>query len=379
MPRSVLCLLAAALVLGGCSTSSYLAGFLVRPPNGGRAFVDPARAVPVIFDTAEHLAVAGPPPAQLAFYVFEPAPARVSRHDLTPAAAAELLVPHAHDPPDARVSLAPWSRDQKALRIARGRPAGDTDVAPDARATVLLLQGFGNRGRTSDYLWHVAAWLAADGCRVVLIDLRAQGDSTGPSVTGGRAEVTDLKQLLDHLHATGRLDGPVGVVGHSYGGGVAVQLAAHDRRVARVLAFAPLVDLRATLYGGLRYVGRTERPLLWALVGWAVNERTVVRSLEKAGARAGYDPAVHNALAAAPRVRVPVDVFQGDRDLATPIAEARRLVAANPEHFRLTLYPEGTHAAWLRQRLPELRRRLTVWVDRLRSAPAASAPAPHAE
>ena len=363
-------LLLAALLTGGCSTSDYLAGFLVRPPNGGKAFVDPERYRPIIFDAASHHPVTGPPPAILAYYLFEPAPARVTRHALDDASAADparaalraFLAPQPGDPPRARVTVAPWDGDRWALRIARGRLVPN---AQPARATVLLLQGFGNRAATSDYLWHVAAWLAADGCRVVLADLRAQGDSTGPSVTGGRAEVTDLVQLLNHLQAAGQLQGPLGVAGHSYGGGIAIQLAAHDPRVKRVLALSPLVDLRATLLGGLQHVAKEKRPLAWAAIGWTIRQRTVENALIEAGRRAGYDPAIHNALAAIPRVHVPIDIHQGDRDLATPLSETRRLLAANPEHTTLTLYPGATHAAWLRQDLPQLRQRITGWVNLL--------------
>ena len=81
--------------------------------------------------------------------------------------------------------------------------------------------------------------LARDGYRVVLVDLRGCGRSSGEWISWGGIEIHDMSQLLDELHRRGLADDRVGVVGFSYGGSLGIQLAAVDRRVKAVVALRP--------------------------------------------------------------------------------------------------------------------------------------------
>jgi pimeloyl-ACP methyl ester carboxylesterase len=103
-------------------------------------------------------------------------------------------------------------------------------------ATIIMLHGY------MMYKETMAPWasaLAQAGYRVVLVDLRGHGESTGDTVTYGKYETEDLIQLLDYLKAHNMCDEKVGVLGLSYGATLALHWAARDPRVQTVVAIAP--------------------------------------------------------------------------------------------------------------------------------------------
>ena len=236
---------------------------------------------------------------------------------------------------------------------------------------MILLHGWGTQVRTADYLWHVGATLADAGCRVIVPDLRGHGDSTGAFITSGLREAQDLSVLLDRFHEDGV---PVGVVGHSYGGGIAIQFAAHESRVGGVVGLAPLADIRPSMLPGARAFAREKRPLTWFLyLNWAIDQRAIDDAQQKMFARTGADLAQNNALYRIQRVDVPVLIFQGAKDPATPLAGARKLRDANPKRVELVVYPDAHHTSFLRDDFADLEPRLRAWVDRLAGPPAEQA------
>lgn len=105
--------------------------------------------------------------------------------------------------------------------------------APSPRGTILVLHGI--RDRKTNMLG-VGRLLSQNGFRAILIDLRGHGDSSGDRLTCGIVEARDLSQVVDELSRRGLLSGALGVYGPSYGGAVAIQLAALDPRVRAVAA-----------------------------------------------------------------------------------------------------------------------------------------------
>lgn len=103
-------------------------------------------------------------------------------------------------------------------------------------ATVVLLHGYMLGKET---MLHWAVKLAQSGYRVVLVDLRGHGQSTGAQVGFGKYEVNDLRQMLDWLQARGECDEAIGVLGFSYGATLALHWAAQDQRIRTVIAMAP--------------------------------------------------------------------------------------------------------------------------------------------
>ena len=102
--------------------------------------------------------------------------------------------------------------------------------------TVILLHGYG-LSKESMGPWAFA--LAQKGYRVVAVDLRGHGESTGARIGFGKYEPTDLRQLLDALIARGICGERVVVMGISYGATMALNWAAIDARVRSVVAIAP--------------------------------------------------------------------------------------------------------------------------------------------
>ncbi|MFG1659378.1 alpha/beta fold hydrolase [Micromonospora chersina] len=154
----------------------------------------------------------------------------------------------------------PDFRTESALVTVRSGPAGDQPVdldttlylPGDASArhrvpAVLLAHGFGG---TKESVRSDAEDLVARGYAVLTWTARGFGRSGGEiHLDSPDYEVRDAQRLLDRLAARPdiRLDATgdprVGVVGGSYGGGLALLLAAQDRRVDAIVPMITWNDL----------------------------------------------------------------------------------------------------------------------------------------
>jgi pimeloyl-ACP methyl ester carboxylesterase len=112
----------------------------------------------------------------------------------------------------------------------------NTFVALKEPATIVILHGY-MLSKESMMPW--AFLLAQAGYRVVLVDLRKHGESTGWQISFGKYETADLSRVLDYLIEQNLCDERVGVLGLSYGATLALHWAAHDSRVRTVVAIAP--------------------------------------------------------------------------------------------------------------------------------------------
>ena len=350
------------LTQAGC-LNAYLADRLIAPPNGGGKEGIETLTAPGFLNGGGSLPV-GPPerPATIVHWVVEPGPFAV---EVVPDGQARSPLDDAVEAIDAprgqRWVVIRCSHPRLPRDLVLRRPVGDAGPQQlgerEAVATVFLLQGWGSRQRTLPYLWHVAGWLADAGCRVVMPDLRGQGDSSGDALTFGYLERRDLAALADDLEARGLIDGPLGVIGHSYGGGTAIQWAAVDPRVRRVLALSPYADgqsagetVRALLADTAPVRAFFLNPILSDARFAAVGER-VQREL-------GYDLAGASPLASMPRVAAPVLLVHGTQDRNVPFSNARRLRAARPAGTRLIPVEGAGHFRFLLERDAELK----VWV-----------------
>jgi pimeloyl-ACP methyl ester carboxylesterase len=130
-------------------------------------------------------------------------------------------------------------------------PATPPPFVADPKATLLVLHGYQD---TKEHMLHWALYLAQAGFRVVLVDLRGHGRSTGDWIGYGAFEVRDLQLVLDDLQKRGLASGPVGVLGISYGASVGLQLAGHDERIRSVIALEPFSQPRTAVVDFARAV-----------------------------------------------------------------------------------------------------------------------------
>ncbi|HLP08739.1 MAG TPA: alpha/beta fold hydrolase [Opitutaceae bacterium] len=236
----------------------------------------------------------GPPAAELAVAVIEP---------------GDYQLVHSIKTGESKHGTAPvWPQSDWRLPDA----TGSTPVQP--KGTVLVLHGYGD---SRENMIHWALFLAQQNYRVVLVDLRGHGRSTGDWIGYGAFEASDLRQVIDDLERKDLLVGRLGVLGLSYGASVGLQLAGSDGRVAVVVAIEPFSDPRSAIVEFARatvpqFVG-----------GWS--QADFDRTIDNAGRLGHVDWAAADILGAAERTPVPVlYVVAGDDRLISP-EHTRRL------------------------------------------------------
>jgi alpha-beta hydrolase superfamily lysophospholipase len=183
------------------------------------------------------------------------------------------------------------------------------------RATIFVLHGIRDH---KEGLRHWAEHLSEAGYRAVLVDSRGHGHSTGDWLTYGVQETRDLSQLVDALH----IDGPLGVMGISYGGATAVEWAAREPRLRAAVAVAPFASLRDIVP---IYTPRTV-----PLVGWLIPRWTQMRIVDVAGRLGGFDPDAASPRAAAHATRTPILLVHGLDDVTVPFHQSELIAAGSP-------------------------------------------------
>jgi pimeloyl-ACP methyl ester carboxylesterase len=227
-----------------------------------------------------------------------------------------------------------------------GRPKhGHTAPLPQ-RGTVLLLHDYNSQMEFMS-LW--AFELAQAGYRVVLVDLRGHGASTGQEVSYGKWETEDLKTVLDRLTRDRLCDAKVGVLGVGYGATLALQFAARDARVATVVAIAPYH----------RFEQACQR--LAAQEAVPVPPQRLHGALEAAAAHLGINWDDWSAEAALRGLKTPVLLIGGGKDPIATGDDLKALERLSPAGSRSLVIPEADHwfiAYWLH----DLSKPVEAWV-----------------
>jgi len=209
-----------------------------------------------------------------------------------------------------------------------GRPVRAVSHGDRAAPAVLIAHGFKGFKDWGMFPW-IAERLAAAGLRAIRFDFSHNG------VEARDFDRLDLFLLdtpsrhQEDLHAVAAaLEGPLGVLGHSRGGGDAILFATREERVRCVATLASIADTNPSvpdLEATLREKGYYPFP----------NSRT--KQLMPVGREAFDDGARHDLLAAAAALTCPLLLIHGEADESVPIAAQERLAASQPAAEVLTI------------------------------------------
>jgi pimeloyl-ACP methyl ester carboxylesterase len=239
---------------------------------------------------------------------------------------------------------------EASLSVSVVEPRGKS---PSPRSTILVLHGVLAR---SAKMLPAARAIADSGYRVVLVDLRGRGRSSGKYMTFGLQEAKDLSQVIDALERRDLLAGNLGVYGISYGATTSIHLAAMDRRVRAVVAIEPFSTAREEV----PHFARVMAPG----IGLLVPDKTFQRSLDEAGRIANYDPDEADAVKAIQRTSAPVLIVHGTNDWIVPHQQSERLHAVALDHSELISVPYLGHVALWVDPGGHVVQRACGWFDR---------------
>ena len=214
----------------------------------------------------------------------------------------------------------------------------DLHLPVDLDATLPLVVyvhgGFWRQAWDRTHARPLAKALSDEGCAVASVEYRRVGGAGGWPMTTEDvdAAMTALPGLLQEL---GLRTSTTTLVGHSAGGHLALWLAGRPHRLDRVVALAPVADLRYAAATGMGDGAVTD------FLGGTPEERPDAYSAADPGTRLQDRPACS------------VVVVHGDADDAVPVASSRGLVErfgwidycelAGVDHFQLIV--PGS-AAW---------------------------------
>lgn len=165
--------------------------------------------------------------------------------------------------------------------------------------------------------------------RVFLIDMRKHGDSEGDYCTFGFFEKNDVVTLIDKI----KCDTPateITLLGVSMGAAIAIQTAAIDKRVTRVIAVAPFYDLFSiALDHQVRKIGTKSKTLL----------KLVLRRAEHI---ANFKASEVSPASDIQKINVPILVVHGENDQSVKREYSLKLVELS-KNARLLVVPNAGH------------------------------------
>ena len=235
-----------------------------------------------------------------------------------------------------------WGRiEAHRLRTSDGQEVGAWFVpGEDDRPSLVLLHGNGgSRGGVLDR----AEILASRGCAVLMVTLRAHGDSTGARNDFGLGARHDVVAAVEFLERR-RPGHPIVILGCSLGSAAAMFASAElGHRVDGYILECPYQDLKVAVRNRTR--NYLPRPLdRVAYLGLRLVSPLVLPDLE----------AISPLMAAGGIPDdVPVLILAGGRDRHAHPDEARAILGRVASHGRLVVFERASHLALLRDD-PEL-------------------------
>lgn len=302
------------LACGGCASPRAIAKQVLEAPN--RRIVVPKffqqLGTPLETNFPIEQVAVGPPPATLDLMVMAPGNYHVKLNSTF------IEVP----PSSPRAT--PRYDFNFTFDLSRFLPEAKS---PNVRGTIFLLHGYGLDKEA------MAPWglvLAKAGYRVVLVDLRGNGHSTGSHIYFGGIERTDMVQCLDALMRQHVCGEPVGVLGISYGAVLALQWAAIDPRVQSVVAISPYPDVDTAVD---RYLKTFAPNLTW---------RTDREAAALVASRLAKFPDLATGIAIR-QIKHPILFVRGEHDEVCLPEDLTRFQAAAPPGSEIREVPLANH------------------------------------
>lgn len=268
-------------------------------------------------------------------------------------------------PPQAVLSVVvvnPITRKKDAGTKTMQLCTGISNAQQQVKGTLLLLPGY---GMPKAALLPYSTALAAKGYRAVLVDLRAQGQSTGEYLGYGKQEARDLVQVLGYLRQHGFLAGKVGLFGISYGAAVALDTAAIDDQVSAVVAVAPFARVDPTIR---RFLHMSDSSL-----AATIPPELLQQAIEQAGHLVGYPLAEADPLRAVPVIHAPVLYLAGAEDPVSPLRDVQALASKTPRS-QMIIEPKKNHVT-LTSDVPLIVKNAILWFERyLAASPGRASP-----
>ncbi len=194
------------------------------------------------------------------------------------------------------------------------------------KAILIGLHGIGNNKEA----WlHSAQMFHNSGYATLLYDARAHGASDGTYCTLGFFEKYDVSKAADWL-AERHPDIPIGVIGNSMGGAVALQALAIEPRLRFGIVQCSFTDLRSVVHA---YQKRYAKGLSF--------EEFTDESLVEAGKIAHFDPAQVCPVCVAPNIKQPVLLIHGSRDINIAPRAMDSIYAALGSSYKEKLLVDG--------------------------------------
>jgi pimeloyl-ACP methyl ester carboxylesterase len=217
---------------------------------------------------------------------------------------------------------------------------------------VVLLHGWG----CDRHIWKSTSQLLVQHFKVVAVDFAGFGLSAEPDGVWGVEEYTSsIEALLKSLN----IESPT-LIGHSFGGRVSILYASRNKVSRVILTDAAGVKPRRSLnYYRKVYTFKLMKRVLPLLVGGQKAQMLLEQRRQKSGSsdynratpmmRAILSKCVNEDLCGVmPRIAAPVLLFWGDKDTATPIADAYKMSHLMPDAGLVVAQGAG-HFAMLEQ------------------------------
>jgi uncharacterized protein len=229
------------------------------------------------------------------------------------------------------------------------------------RDWVLLFHGVSDN-RVGDL--GVADFLLRMGYEVVMMDSRAHGESEGDLATYGWKERDDLRAIVAALENKVYVR-CIFAFGVSMGGGIALQAAAVEPRIAAVAAEAPFSSFREASYD---YAGFHRNPWLGRILFRTVVEAGFLFTKKIAG----FYPSDVSPEKSVSQRPFPVLLISDGADVVLPLRHQQAIFAAATGRKELWILPEAAHASAIGVAPEEYERRVLSFFAKARDACSAA-------